>query len=162
MKYLLTALALFATPLHAEVVYGKVTRVDPIYSETYVDVPVSVCYDVSVPVTHRMGATGGDVIAGAIIGGVIGNQFGNGDGKDAATVLGAIIGANAGSQQTHQVVTGYRTQRQCETQYETQVQSEISGWTVYYKWNDLRGSFNTNRDNYFVGDRIPLNVTFDN
>ena len=162
MKYLTLALALFATQATADTVYGKVTRVDPIFSETYVDVPRTVCYDVSVPVIRRMGATDGDIVAGALIGGAIGNQFGSGDGKDAATVLGAILGANAGSRQTHQVVTGYRIQQQCETQYETQFQSEISGWTVYYKWNNIRGSFDTNRDNYFVGDRIPLNITIGN
>jgi len=161
MRYAVVALSLFATPLHAEIVYGNVTRVDPIYSETYVDVPRTVCYDVSVPVTRHYGPTDGDVIAGAIIGSAIGNQFGQGDGKTAATVLGAIIGANAGSRQTHQVVTGYRYEQQCETQYVTETNSEISGWTVYYKWHNVRGSFDTNRDDYFVGDRIRLNITND-
>lgn len=159
MKYAVIALALVATPVHADTVYGRVTRVEPIISETYVEVPRTVCYDVSVPVTRRTGATDADVIAGALIGGVIGNQFGGGSGKDAATVLGAILGANAGSRQSHQTVTGYRVEQQCEVQYVTELESELSGWTVYYKWNNTRGSFNTNRDDYYVGDRIPLNVT---
>lgn len=159
MRYAVVALSLFATPLHAEIVYGKITKVDPIYSETYVDVPRTVCYDVNVPVTRQTGATDGDVIAGAIIGSAIGNQFGKGDGKDAATALGAIIGAHAGSKQTHQVVTGYRVEQQCETQYVTDTQTEITGWTVYYKWHNVRGSFDTYRDDYFVGDKIQINVT---
>lgn len=159
MRYAVVALALFATPLHAEIVYGKITKVDPIYSETYVDVPRTVCYDVNVPVTRQTGATDGDVIAGAIIGSAIGNQFGKGDGKDAATALGAILGAHAGSKQTHQVVTGYRVEQQCETQYVTDTQTEITGWTVYYKWHTVRGSFDTYRDDYFVGDSIQINIT---
>ena len=159
MRYAVVALALFATPVHAEIVYGKVTRVDPIYSETYVDVPRTVCYDVNVPVTRHTGSTDGDVIAGAIIGSAIGNQFGEGDGKAAATVLGAIIGAQAGGNRTHQVVTGYRVEQQCETQYVAETTSEITGWTVYYKWHNIRGSFDTYRDDYFVGDRIQINIT---
>lgn len=97
MKYAVIALTLFATPAAADVVYGRVTRVEPIISETYVDVPRDVCYQVNVPVTRRTGSTDADVIAGALIGGVIGNQFGGGSGKDAATVLGVILGANAGA-----------------------------------------------------------------
>jgi uncharacterized protein YcfJ len=159
MKYAVIALTLFATPVAADVVYGRVTRVEPIISETYVDVPRNVCYEVNVPVTRRTGATDADVIAGALIGGVIGNQFGGGSGKDAATVLGVILGANAGSKQTHQTVTGYRIEQQCATEYVTEVDSEITGWTVYYKWNNVRGSFETHRDDYFVGDRIRLNIT---
>jgi uncharacterized protein YcfJ len=160
MKYLAIAL-LVAAPVSAETisVYGRVTHVEPVYSKSYVDVPQTVCYDVKVPVTGRTHAGTGDVLAGAIIGGVIGNQFGGGSGKDAATVLGAILGADVATNNGRQVVTGYRYERQCETQYVTNVQQSISGWTVYYRWNDLSGSFNTNRDNYVVGDRVLLNVT---
>lgn len=140
-------------------VYGRITHVEPIYSNVYVDVPQTVCYDIEVPVTGRTTASTGDVLAGAIIGGAIGNQFGGGSGKDAATVLGAIIGADVANKNGRSVVTGYRVERECSTQYVSDVQTEISGWTVYYRWNDITGSFNTNRDNYVVGDRIPLNVT---
>jgi len=159
MKYLVTALALFATPVAAETVYGRVTYVEPVYTNTYVDVPQTVCYDVQRPVTGRAPASTGDVLAGAIIGGAIGNQFGGGSGKDAATVLGAIIGADAANKNGRQVVTGYTVERQCETQYVSDVQSVISSWNVYYRWNGGAGSFNTVRDNYVVGDRIRLNVT---
>lgn len=161
MKYIAIALALVATPASAEkiAVYGRITHVEPVYSNTYVDVPQTVCYDIEVPVTGRIRSGTGDVLAGALIGGAIGNQFGSGSGNDAATVLGAILGADAASNHGRRVVTGYRYERQCETQYVTDVQETISGWTVYYRWNDLSGSFNTNRDNYVVGDRVLLNVT---
>lgn len=161
MKYLAIALSLIAVPVNAETVsvYGRITHVEPVYSNTYVDVPQTVCYDVEVPVTSRTRAGTGDVLAGAIIGGAIGNQFGGGSGKDAATVLGAILGADIVNKNGQQVVTGYRYERKCETQYVTDIQHNISGWTVYYRWNDITGSFNTARDNYVVGDRVLLNVT---
>jgi uncharacterized protein YcfJ len=164
MKKLALTLALVilsATVATAETrtVYGRVTHVEPIYTSTYVDVPETVCYDVEVPVTGRTSASTGDVLAGAIIGGAIGNQFGGGSGKDAATVLGAILGADVANKNGRSVVTGYRVERQCSTQYVSDIQNQISGWTVYYRWNDVTGSFNTNRDNYVVGDRIQLNVT---
>lgn len=159
MKYIAIALALIATPASADsTAYGRVTHVEPVYSNSYVDVPQTVCYDVEVPVTGRSGASTGDVLAGAVIGGAIGNQFGGGSGKDAATVLGAILGADIANKNGRQVVTGYRLERQCETQYVTDIQPTISGWTVYYRWSGGSGSFNTNRDNYVVGDRILLNV----
>jgi uncharacterized protein YcfJ len=161
MKYLAIALALvLATPALADTkVYGRVTHVEPIYSRTYVEVPQSVCYDVQVPVTGRANASTGDVLAGALIGGAIGNQFGGGSGQDAATVLGAILGADAANKNGRQVVTGYRVERQCDTQYVTDVQQTISGWTVYYKWKGGSGSFDTDRDNYVVGDRVLLKVS---
>lgn len=161
MKYLAIALALIvATPAFADksTVYGKVTHVEPIYSRSYVDVPQQVCYDVEVPVTGRANASTGDVLAGALIGGAIGNQFGGGSGQDAATVLGAILGADVANKNGRQVVTGYRVERRCDTQYVTDVQQTISGWTVYYKWRGMTGSFETDRDNYQVGDRIRLTL----
>ncbi len=161
MKYLVTALALLATPVAAETVFGRVTYVEPVYSNTYVDVPQTVCYDVEVPVTGRTQASTGDVLTGAIIGGAIGNQFGGGSGKDAATVLGAIIGADTANKAGRQVVTGYRVERQCKTEYVSDVQNVITAWTVYYRWGNGAGagSFVTNRDDYVVGDTIRLKVT---
>jgi len=158
MKYFAIALALLATPSAADTtVYGRITHVEPVYSNNYVDIPQTVCYDVEVPATGH--AETGNVIAGAIIGGAIGNQFGGGSGQDAATVLGAIIGADIANKHNRQVFNGYRMERRCDTQYVTDVQYSISGWTVYYTWSGGHGSFDTDRDNYIVGDRILLNVT---
>ena len=159
MKYLAIALLLFATPATAATVYGTVTHIEPVYSEAYINVPQTVCYEVQVPVTRQVGVNTGNVIAGAIIGGAIGNQFGNGSGNDAATVLGAILGANSAANYGYnqQVVTGYQIQQQCDTQYVTEVQSTVSSWIVYYRWNNLAGSFNTNL-NYVIGERVKLRV----
>jgi uncharacterized protein YcfJ len=140
-------------------VYGRITAVDPIYTDVVVDEPRSYCHTVEVPVYGRTQARPENVIAGAIIGGVIGNQFGNGSGQDLATVLGAIIGADHASRNGQHVVTGYRLEQQCRTEYVRHLRPEVSGWRVYYRWNDVTGNFVTNRDDYRVGDRIHLNVT---
>lgn len=160
MKYLAIALMLLATPSAADtVVYGRVTHIEPVYSEAYINVPQTVCYEVQVPVSRRVGVNTGNVLAGALIGGAIGNQFGSGSGNDAATIVGALLGANAASNTyySQQVVTGYQIEQQCDTQYITEVQSTVNSWIVYYRWNNLAGSFNTNR-NYVIGERVKLRV----
>lgn len=159
---LIAIILIFASvPLFAQTttVTGRVTAVDPIYTNVPVDEPRTYCHQAEVPVYGRVPAQPGDVVVGAIIGGAIGNQFGGGGGQDLATALGAIIGADAASRNGRDVVVGYRLEQQCRTEYVRNIYQEISGWRVYYRWNDITGNFVTNRDDYRVGDRIHLNVT---
>ena len=154
-------LIFLSVPVFAQTttVTGRVTAVDPIYTNVPVDEPRTYCHQVEVPVYGRGPAQPGDVVVGAIVGGAIGHQFGSGDGRDLATALGVILGADAASRRGRDVVVGYQLEQQCRTEYVRNSYQEIAGWRVYYRWKDVTGSFVTNRDNYQVGDRVMLNVT---
>jgi|TARA_B110000971_G_C19983048_1_gene488264 uncharacterized protein YcfJ len=164
MKKLLATVAAigFATAAQAQSEYATITKVKPNYENISINVPVTQCYDVEIPIYgRRQGhASTGDTIVGAIIGGALGNQVGNGRGKDAATVLGAIIGADVANKRNHsqQVITGYRNERQCEQVNHYETQSRIKNYRITFEWNGTRGTSYT-YNNYRVGDRIPVIVS---
>ena len=138
MKKLLATVAAigFATAAQAQSEYATITKVKPNYENISINVPVTQCYDVEIPIYgQRQGhASTGDTIVGAIIGGALGNQVGNGRGKDAATVLGAIIGADVANKNNS---TPGSTRRECqvETRYEESREEVYSHSTIQFFLN---------------------------
>jgi len=141
MKKLITTLAIvigLASTAQASstIVYGKITKVEPVYTQVTSRQPVQYCKQVQVPVYGSNGQNNGNALLGAIIGGVIGNQFGKGSGKEAATALGAVIGAQKGSQTGNKNIVGYETVNQCHTEYENNVaHSVINEYDLTYNVN---------------------------
>lgn len=161
MKRLIALLMITATPSFADgvVLQARVTSVQPIYVERYVDTYEPRCQNVEVPIYGTVqGGSSSDALAGALIGGALGNQFGEGKGKDAMTVLGAIIGADAASKTRRQVITGYRTERQCQDVLVQKRVSEVSKYRVEYEFGGNKYSQET-RTEYRVGQRVNVNVS---
>tara|TARA_B100000965_G_scaffold113594_1_gene93747 strand:+ start:6012 stop:6539 length:528 start_codon:yes stop_codon:yes gene_type:complete len=154
-------------PAHAgsTVVYGKVTNVQPVYTQVVNQTPQQVCKQVQVPVYSNTGKTNnGNAILGAIIGGVIGNQFGKGDGNKAATAVGAAIGAVKGSQtgQGKQIV-GYQMVNQCHTEYNSSTKSVVNEYDVTYNVNGTIIKMRVNRavgNNMYVGKQQKFRINY--
>ena len=75
----------------AETFYATITNVQPRYHIVNNSVPTKQCYETQVPIygqTQGEGASGGDVLGGAIIGGILGKALTDND-KGAA--FGAIV-----------------------------------------------------------------------
>ena len=160
MKRIIALALLFASPAVADeaIFQARVTSVQPIYTERYVEAYEPRCYDVQVPVYGTVqGGSTGDVLAGALIGGALGNQFGNASGKDAMTVLGAIIGAESASKSQRQVVTGYRMEKQCENVRVQQRVSEVSKYLVEYEFGGNKYKQETTTL-YRVGQNVNITV----
>ena len=161
MKKLITTLAIvigLANTAHAgsSIVYGKITRVEPVYTQVTNQQPQQVCKQVQVPVYSNNGQNnGGNALLGAIIGGVIGNQFGKGSGKEAATALGAVIGAQKGSQSGNSNnIVGYQMTNQCHTEYRNTSQSIVNEYDLTYNVNGNIIKMRVNRavgSNSYVG-----------
>ena len=171
MKKVIAVLAFYGivacAPAHAgsTVVYGKVTNVQPVYTQVVNQTPRQVCKQVQVPVYGNNGQTNnGNAVLGAIIGGVIGNQFGKGDGNKAATAIGAAIGAVKGSQsgQGKQIV-GYQNVNQCHTEYSSSTKSVVNEYDITYNVNGTIIKMRVNRavgGNMYVGKSQKFRINY--
>jgi len=142
---------------------ATITAIEPRYESVRVNTPVRQCQDVQVPVYESVqngGNAGEGALLGMIIGGVIGDAVsgGKGDATAGGAIIGGIIGADRAQNGSRQVVTGYRTERQCSDVMQTTEQRQIRDYRITYEWNGVIGQSHT-YNNYYVGERIPVNVS---
>mgnify|MGYP006118567959 CR=1 FL=1 len=159
------ALVAIASPAYAGDVieYATVTSVKPRWENVSVNIPVTKCKDVEVPIysmqqLHSDGATGGDVLTGMIIGGLLGKGItGKDNGAAAGAVFGGVIAADKG-QGSERVITGYSLERRCTNIDRYETQERIKNFRISYELDGTYGqSYTYNR--YRVGDRIPVSIS---
>ncbi len=161
-KTLLVVLATIFTcsTAFAQTELATVTSVVPNYEIQKTNVPSTRCTEVQVPIygsVQGQGASGGDVLAGALIGGILGKAL---TGDDNGAAFGALAGAmtNAESKkQNQQVITGYKTENRCQQVYSVEMQKVLKNYKITYQWNGHYGSSYT-YNVYNVGDVIPVTV----
>lgn len=156
----ITAAGMFASVANAEttsVRIATVTAVQPVYTSSYVNQPTNRCNIVQVPVYgNRGGASGLEVLGGAIIGGLIGKGVTD---TDEGAVVGGVIGGVAAAEAGRgRVVIGYRNERRCEVVDNWIAQNTVSHYNVTYTWRNLVSTSATTVP-YSVGDNINVNVT---
>jgi uncharacterized protein YcfJ len=155
--FAVSAAGMFSTAF-AQTAWGVVTDVEPAYQTNYVNRPSEQCQVVQVPVYGRTGngASGLEVIGGALIGGLFGKAVTD---KDEGAVIGGLVGgavaAEAGKGQ--RVIVGYQNRRECSTVDNWVAQNQITHYNVTYEWNGIRASSRV-YEPYRVGDEVPLNV----
>ena len=148
-------------PVNASEILATIVNIQPNYYWEKTNVPVETCENVQVPIYGQVqgqGATGGDVLAGAIIGGILGKAL-TGDDKGAG--FGALVGAMGSAEkknQSSQKIVGYETRKQCGVFYQEESIRKIKNYRVTYEWMGIRGSSYT-YNNYSIGARIPVNVS---
>lgn len=162
------ALVAIASPAYAGDVieYATVTSVKPRWENVSVNIPVTKCKDVEVPIysmqqLHSDGATGGDVLTGMIIGGLLGKGItGKDNGAAAGAVFGGMVAADKKRNNTHsqRVITGYQLDRQCSRVSRWETQERLKNYLITYNWNGTYGQ-NYTLNHYQVGDKIPITVT---
>lgn len=163
MKKTILALsvALLPTSVLADTVYGKVTNVDKVFVDRYVERVERQCNDVEVPIYGRAGggSNAGDVLGGMIIGGLIGKGA---TGKDNGAAAGAVIGGliAADSNNNRRVVTGYRVERQCQNVSVTVNEPVVSHYMVTFKYLNNTFTSQTQR-RYSKGQNIRVYVSID-
>lgn len=144
-------------------VYATITEVNPNYRTMTVSRPQKVCREENVPLygtVKGQGASGLDVLGGAIIGGLFGKAITDKDeGAAAGAVIGGVVAAEAGRADKREVV-GYTQKTTCSTQYVDRVESFVDNYTIYYEWNGQYGSADVDK-RYRIGDqvRVIINVT---
>jgi len=141
-------------------VYATVTSVNPNYREITTSRPRQVCRTENVPVYGKVkgsGATGLEVLGGAIIGGLFGKALTDKDeGAAAGAVVGGVVAAEAGRADKTRIV-GYEKQKQCSIQYVDQIESIVDNYTIYYEWNGQYGSTVVDKK-YSIGDKVAVMV----
>ena len=147
--------------MNASEILATIVNIQPNYYWEKTNVPVETCENVQVPIYGQVqgqGATGGDVLAGAIIGGILGKAL-TGDDKGAG--FGALVGAMGSAEkknQSSQKIVGYETRKQCGVFYQEESIRKIKNYRITYEWMGIRGSSYT-YNNYSIGARIPVNVS---
>ena len=143
-----------------DVVYATITSVTPNYIELVTPVRKNICSFVDVPVYGKVqgqGATGLEVLGGAIIGGLFGKALTDKDeGAAAGAVVGGVVAAEAGRAGKTRIV-GYEKQKQCSIQYVDQIESVVDNYTIYYEWNGQYGSTVVDK-RYRIGDKVAVMV----
>ena len=159
---LLSAVAIAAIGMvstaHAQVYRAEIIGVEPIYQTEYINTPIEKCEIVQVPVYGRtgQGASGLDVIGGALLGGLFGKAITDKDeGAVAGGLIGGAIAAEAGKGQ--RVIVGYQNQRQCNIVDNWTTQRNITHYNITYKWESVRATSKV-YEPYLVGDYIPISV----
>lgn len=162
MKKLLLSSALVVasfTTASAETFYATITNVQPRFHIVNNSVPRKQCYETQVPIygqTQGGGASGGDVLAGAILGGILGKGLTNKDnGAAAGAVIGGMIAAEnkKGSKQ----IVGYQNQTKCDTVYIQEQSQQLKDYKISFQWQGVYGSAYT-FNSYNIGDRIAVEV----
>jgi uncharacterized protein YcfJ len=153
-----------ATPASAQrnpSVTATVTFAQPnAWTEVVTSVPVDVSVE-RVPVydyVKGQGASGLEVLAGALFGGLLGKAVTD---EDEGAVVGGIIGgvaaAEAGRASQLQIV-GYQNKEICVTRYRENVESVVKNYQIRYEWNGYKGQAVT-EDQYFVGDSVQVRLS---
>jgi len=164
MKKLYTILILIVAgchPVNASEILATIVNIEPNYYWEKSNQPVETCENVQVPIygnVQGQGASGGDVLSGAILGGILGKAL---TGEDNAAAFGAIVGAMGAAEnkkQGSQKIIGYQTQKQCGVFYQEESIRKIKNYRITYEWMGIRGNSYT-YNNYSIGARIPVNVS---
>jgi len=160
---LVGAVLALATPVRAvadDVVYATITSVTPNYIELVTPVRKNTCSFVDVPVydtVQGQGATGLEVLGGAIIGGLFGKAITDKDeGAAAGAVIGGVVAAEAGRADKTRIV-GYEKQKRCSMQYVNRVENIVDNYTIYYQWKGQYGSTVVDKK-YRIGDKVAVMV----
>ena len=122
-------------------VTGQLIKKEPVYTFVHKRKPQQVCTSVDVPVygtvqNGQSGATGGDVLAGAIIGGILGKAI---TGQDNGAGFGALVGAMTSAEKkkgkSGQQIVGYRSEYRCTTEYQNVQSNIVNEYRVTYNVN---------------------------
>ena len=164
MKNLLGALLVVglgacAAPAAAE--KAIITEVEPNWTQVTRNVPVETCNMAQVPVYENVqgqGATGLEVLFGALFGGLAGKAITDKDeGAATGAVIGGVVAAEAGRAPQVRIV-GYEEKEICTTRYVQRTESVPKDYTIQYDWNGYQG-WGIVDDQYEVGDEIEVNVS---
>jgi uncharacterized protein YcfJ len=153
----ITAFGMFHTAA-AQTQYAEITSVEPAYQTNYVNRPTEQCQIVRVPIYGRTGngATGLEVLGGALFGGLLGKAVTD---EDEGAIVGGLIGgavaAEAGRGQ--RVIVGYENKRQCSVVDNWVQQSQITHYDITYDWEGIQ-SYSRVYEPYVVGELVPVNV----
>lgn len=138
-----------------------ITSVVPNFKQVVTKTPQNVCTTKYLPVYETVqgqGASGLEVLGGAIVGGLLGKGVTK---KDEGAIVGGLIGgavvAEAGRSNKTRIV-GYQNQEVCKLHYYDRVESVVSDYTIYYKWNNYYGSSVVNKK-YNIGDSVRIMVS---
>jgi uncharacterized protein YcfJ len=155
----LVAMGACATPAAAE--KAIITEVEPNWTQVTRNVPVETCNMAQVPIYDRVqgqGATGLEVLFGALFGGLAGKAITDKDeGAAAGAVIGGVVAAEAGRAPQLRIV-GYENKEICTTRYVNRTESVVKDYTIYYEWQGQYGS-SIVKQQYFVDDYVDVNVS---
>jgi len=163
MKNLLGALLVVglgacAAPAAAE--KAIITEVEPNWTQVTRNVPVETCNMAQVPVYENVqgqGATGLEVLFGALFGGLAGKAITDKDeGAAAGAVIGGVVAAEAGRAPQLRIV-GYENKEICTTRYVNRTESVVKDYTIYYEWQGQYGSTVVDKK-YRIGDKVAVMV----
>ena len=143
-----------------DTVYATITSVTPNYIELVTPVRKNICSFVDVPIydtVQGQGATGLEVLGGAIIGGLFGKAITDKDeGAAAGAVIGGVVAAEAGRADKTRII-GYEKQKRCGIQFVDRVESVVDNYTIYYQWKGQYGSTVVDK-RYRIGDKVMVMV----
>lgn len=155
----LVAMGACATPAAAE--KAIITEVEPNWTQVTRNVPVETCNMAQVPIYEQVtgqGATGLDVLFGALFGGLAGKALTDKDeGAAAGAVIGGVVAAEAGRAPQLRII-GYENKEICTTRYVNRTESVVKDYTIYYEWRGHYGS-SVVYDQYAEGDYVDVNVS---
>lgn len=155
------AAAACASPASAQIQWATVTSVTPNWVETIKNVPVETCSIQRVPVYGRVkgkGASGLEVLGGALFGGLLGKAVTEKDeGAAIGGILGGVVAAEAGRADKIEVV-GYENKNVCYVLNKDVVESEIVSYRIEYEWNGIYGQ-STSITSLQPGDEIEVRVS---
>lgn len=141
-------------------VWAEITDISPNYKEITTSRPQRVCRMENVPVYGKVkgqGASGLDVLGGAILGGLFGKAITDKDeGAAAGAVIGGVVAAEAGRADRTEIV-GYTQKETCSTQYVERVETIVDNYTIYYQWEGQYGSAVVDKK-YRRGDLVKVMV----
>ena len=148
-----------AAPAAAE--KAIITEVEPNWTQVTRNVPVETCNMAQVPVYDRVqgqGATGLEVLFGALFGGLAGKAITDKDeGAAAGAIIGGAVAAEAGRAPQLRIV-GYENKEICTTRYVNRTESIVKNYTIFYEWSGHYGSSVVN-EQYIEGDYVDVDVS---
>ena len=148
---------------------GKLINKQPVLTNVVNRKPQQVCRNVEVPVygtvqNNNSGASGGDVLAGAIIGGILGKAL---TGKDNGAAFGAIAGAMTSAEKkkggTSQQIIGHRVEQRCKTEYHNVQSQVVNQYRLTYNINGDHVTYIVNRavgENSYIGQTKRFRVRY--
>jgi len=155
----LVAMGACAAPAAAE--KATITAVEPSWTQVTRNVPVETCNMSQVPIyepVNGQGATGLDVLFGALFGGLAGKALTDKDeGAAAGAVIGGVVAAEAGRAPQLRIV-GYENKEICTTRYVNRTESIVKNYTIFYEWSGHYGSSVVN-EQYIEGDYVDVDVS---
>jgi len=155
----LVAMGACAAPAAAE--KAIITEVEPNWTQVTRNVPVETCNMAQVPIYEQVtgqGATGLEVLFGALFGGLAGKAITDKDeGAAAGAIIGGAVAAEAGRAPQLRIV-GYENKEICTTRYVNRTESIVKNYTIFYEWSGHYGSSVVN-EQYIEGDYVDVDVS---